>query len=156
MNTTDEDIINGDLIPAEKPLRITAGLLDEHYIDIYLDNPSNKTEALRKAAKIAGVYCDVSRQRAREIHRRLQHRIESGLVRRMMEGATLGYGVLYKMTADENTSEAVRAKCASLLIEYAGKSKPDLNPNSNRNRANIKEEIKQTQIRIAQLTGESL
>ena len=156
MSTTDHAIINGELIQSEKPLRMSAGSIDEHYIDIYLDNPSNKTEALRRAAELAGIDCDVSRQRAREVHRRFQHRIESGLIKRMMEGATLGYSVLYKMTADESTSESVRAKCASLLIEYAGKNKPDLHQNTNRNRTNIKEEIKQTQLRIAQLTGEPL
>jgi len=156
MNTTDDDVITGELIPAEKQKRISAGSLDEHYISIYLDNPSNKTKALEKAAKAAGVDCDTSRQRAGEIHRRLQHKIEARLNQRIMDGATLGYSVLYQITADEDTAPAIRAKCASLLIEYAGKNKPDTNKQTDRNRIDIRAEIKRTQLRISQLTGENI
>jgi len=156
MNTTKDEAITGELLPVAKQKRMSAGTLDEHYIDIYLDNPSNKTKALEKAAKAAGIECDTSRQRASEIHRRLQHKIEARLIQRIMDGATLGYSVLYQMAADEETNPSVRAKCASLLIEYAGKNKPDTNSKTSRSRIDIKAEIKKTQIRISQLTGEPL
>ncbi len=134
--------------------RMSAGTLDELYIECFLDNPSSKVGALRKAADIAGVECNVSRARAQQVHRRLQYKIEQGLTKRIIEGATLGYSVLYKMAADENTGEAVRAKCASLLIEYAGKNKIDKTNQDTRSRSNIIDDIRETQKRLAEITGD--
>lgn len=131
---------------------IKAYSLDELYIECYLDNPSNKSAALRKAAQIAGVKADTSRQRAREIHRRLQHQIDKGLLKRMLDGATLGYAVTYSLAADENINPAIRLKASENLIEYAGKSRPE-SKEIQRDRGDINEDIKQTRIRIAQLTG---
>ncbi len=133
--------------------RLSAGAIDELYIECFLDNPSSKVGALRKAAELAGVECNVSRSRAQQIHRRLQYKIDQGLTKRIIEGATLGYSVLYKMAADENTGEAVRAKCASLLIEYAGKNKIDKTNQETRSRGNILDDIRETQKRINSITG---
>ena len=153
MDYVKNESIEGELIPIDKPARMRVGALDEAYIEAYLDNPSSKYGALIKAAEITGEHCHISTARACQIHTRLAHKIDTELTRRIMEGATLGYSVLYKMAADEQTSESVRAKCASLLIEYAGKSKIDKTAIKNRSRSSILEDIKITQDRIALLTG---
>jgi len=156
--TTDQEqniIEDGVLITVDKG-RMGVFELDQHYISAYLDNPSSKVGALRTAAQRAGIDCDVTRQRAHEIHRRLRHNIDRGLIKRMIEGATLGYSVLYKMAADENTGETNRLKAAALLIEYSGKNKPKLSNDDKRDRVDIQDEIKATKERIEQATGKRL
>ena len=153
MSYTEDKFISGELLPAEKPQRMSAGAIDDAYIECFLDNPSSKIGALRKASELCGIECNLSRARASQIHQRLQFKIDQELNKRIISGATLGYSVLYKMAADENTGEAVRAKCASLLIEYAGKNKIDKTAQTVRSRDNVLNDIKQTQDRIKKLTG---
>jgi len=157
MDYVNNDTKTGELIPHDNKIeRMSVGAIDDAYIECYLDNPSSKIGALRKAAEITGELCNLSTARACQIHARLAHKIDQELTRRIMEGATLGYSVLYKMAADEITSEAVRAKCASLLIEYAGKSKIDKTAVKNRSRDSIIKDIKQTRERIALITGDKV
>jgi hypothetical protein len=144
MDTTKE----GELITKA----MAAGTLDSLYIECFLDNPSNKTAALRKAAELAGIEADCSRQRAGEIHNRLQHQIDKGLIKRMVDGATLGYSVTYSLAADENVNPAIRLKAAENLIMYAGKSKPATIP-AERDRSDIQADIEQIKSRIETLTG---
>ncbi len=151
MSYTIDQQQDNEIIINPIPRRMSAGTIDELYIDCYLDNPSSKVGALRKAAELAGEDCNVSRARAQQIHKRLQYKIERGLNERIIDGATLGYSVLYKMTASEETGEAVRAKCAMCLIEYAGKNKLDTSAAQNRSRKDIKQEIKQVKQRLLEI-----
>ena len=153
MDYVNDEPKSGELIPHDnKKPRMQVGAIDDAYIECFLDNPSSKIGALRKAQDMTGELCCITTARACQIHSRLAHKIDTELTRRILEGATLGYSVLYKMAADEDTSEAVRAKCASLLIDYAGKNKIDKTAIKDRSRKSILDEIKQTQERIALLT----
>lgn len=157
MDYVNNETKTGELIPRnDKMERMSVGAIDDAYIECYLDNPSSKIGALRKAAELTGQLCNISTARACQIHTRLAHKIDQELTRRIMEGATLGYSVLYKMASDDMTNEAVRAKCASLLIEYAGKSKIDKTAIKNRSRDSIMKDINQTRERIKMITGDKV
>ncbi len=154
MSSTDKKTLTGELIPAKPEsniIRMSAGSIDEQYIAAYLENPKSKLNALRIASEESGIECHITRSRAYDIHKRLQHRIDAGLSERINDGAVLGYSILTKlaMTSD---NDAVRAGCASKLIEYAGKNVPQLSSQP-KNRDNIKEQIEQTKARILSITG---
>lgn len=155
MDDTNDLIQVGELLPAVTRPRNPNGMVDDLYIECYLDNPSNKTAALRKAVQLSGGIGDTSKTRAASLHKRLSRRIEKGLLKRMMEGGTLGYSVTYSLAADENMNPAIRLKAAENLMNYAGKSRPE--PiQEKRVRQDIKDEIKATRKRIKELVGEEI
>ncbi len=157
MSNTDHKTKSGQLITKEDPesnvIRMSAGAIDEQYIQCYLDNPSSKVGALRAAQKISGIDCYVTRSRAADIHKRLEHRINGALSDLVNESAVLGITVLVDLAAHSD-NDAVRAGCASKLVEYAGTNKPqiDLAP---KDRSNIKQQIENTKARILQITGKA-
>ncbi len=136
------------------PARVPEKALDDLYIEFYLENPSNKTAALQKAMDEGGFLGKVYRQRANELHTRLRHKIDRLLNERMVDGAALGFSVLFALAATAD-NEGVRAGAAVKLIEFAGKNIPQQAP-ERQHRDDINKAIEQTKARILQLTGKSV
>lgn len=104
-------------------------LYDEKYIEYFCQHPEQgKTEALRKAG-FKGKYIS---QRATQIHKRLLDRIEERLDNLILEGAHVGHSVLRHLATNAE-SEAVKAKVAKDLIDFAGRKAID--------RVNISKEL---------------
>lgn len=92
---------------------------DSDYIRAYLDAPSlGKLHALT----IAG-HPKPTRQRAWTIHNRLKAEIDRQFDERITEGAAVGYTQTLKLCTNAD-SETVQAQCATKLMEYGDKSKP--------------------------------
>lgn len=90
---------------------------DERYVQYFCDNPSQgKAESLRKAG-YTGKY---AKQEAGRIHKRLQARIEKQLDDQVLDGAHIGHAKLVHL-CNEAESEAVQAKVAKDLIDFAGR-----------------------------------
>ncbi len=142
----------GELI--QSPTRIPNCSLDDQYIHFYLENPTNKTEALRRAAESLNVQTPVHRQKAYDIHHRLKRRINKLLEERMLDGAALGYTVMIDL-AQHSDSDSVRAACAAKLVEYSGRNKP-AQATEQPGREDIKSAIEQTKARIYAITGKQI
>lgn len=94
---------------------------DDAYVEAYCEDPqSGKQAALIKA----GYEGNYAAQEAYRIHKRLQKRIDERLDEIINEGSVLGYSVLKKL-ATSAQSEAVMAKCAEALMNYAGRKPGD-------------------------------
>jgi len=152
MTASNKDLIRvNNTVHDNTPARVPEKALDDLYIDAYLECPTNKTAALQLAMERGGYLGKVHRQRANELHTRLKHKISKLLDERMLEGAAMGYSVLFQLatTAD---NEGVQAAAAVKLIEYAGKNKPQ-ETTDRPQRDDIKEAIEQTKARIYAITG---
>ncbi len=155
MSSTElDDKSSNELMPVASNtnvIRMANGAIDDQYIYEYINDPRSKINALRKAVKVTGIDCHVSRSRAFDIHKRLSHRIEQAVTEMSMEGATLGFSILIDMACNSE-SDQVKVVAAKSLIEYAGKNKPSEQINA-RSRDNLKEQIEQTKARILSITG---
>lgn len=145
---TKENIV---LMPEKPQKRLSPEELDELYIEAWLEQPDGtKLDALRKAG-----HPNPSRQRAWQIHNRLSAEIDRRLDAKIQENAALGLSTLVKLTKKAK-SEAVQAQCASKLMEYAGKQKPDRVIIENRSPEDIDAEIAAIQRRILEAQGEDV
>lgn len=134
-----------------KAPRMSPEAIDELYIEAWLDNPmGTKLDALRRAG-----HPNPSRQRAWQIHNRLEAEIDKRLDKQIQEQAAIGHKTLVELTKAAK-SEAVRAQCASKLMDYAGKQKPDRLVIENRDPDDIDAEIAAVQKRILEAQGEDI
>ncbi len=134
------------------PVRVPEKALDDLYIEAYLEDPTNKTQALQKAMEDGGYLGKVYRQRANELHNRLRYKIDRLLNERMTDGAALGYSILFHL-AQNADNEGVQAAAATKLVEYAGKNKPQ--EAQSQDRGDLKQAIEQTKARIYAITGKN-
>ena len=136
---------------AQRIPRMSPEEYDELYMQSYLDNPEqSKVETLRSTG-----HPNPSRQRAWQIHDRLADQIDKRLDKLIMQDAALGRSVLVNL-AKTSTSESVKAACASRLMEYAGKQKPDRLIIENRTPEDIDSEIAAVQKRILLAQGDDI
>ena len=94
---------------------------DEAYIEAFCEDPQSGKQAALLKAGYEGQY---PAQEAYRINKRLQKRIDERLDEIINEGCVLGYSVLKKL-ATSAQSEAVMAKCAEALMNYAGRKPRD-------------------------------
>jgi len=137
--------------PDTKTQRISPEEFDELYMDAYLDHPEgSKVDALRRAG-----HPNPSRQRAWQIHNRLEAEIDKRLDKLIMHDAALGRSTIVKLTKGAK-SEAVQAQCAIKLMDYAGKQKADRLIVESRTIEDIDKEIAAVQRRILEAQGEDI
>lgn len=144
MNITTEN--TQTLIIADEPQsRRSPHLMDDLYIEAYLKNPELGKSAALRAAGFDGEHV---RQRAYELHRRLQHKIDDLLIGMLNENILIGMTGLRHL-AVKSEIDSIRAACCARLVEFGYKylSKAERRPD--RSRAEILEDIKQTQLRIS-------
>jgi len=99
----------------QKPRRRSALALDDKYIKAFCDLPQKgKAAAYRKASGDSGPY---HRQRANDMHRRLQSEIDERLRDMALGSANYGLNVLYDLT-ENSKDEKLRAACASKLLDF--------------------------------------
>ena len=111
--------IAGEYMPVDKPLKTIEKSLDDSYIYEYLKFPEKgKLSALRLAGHQAP-----TRQLAYQLHNRLADKIDRELDKLIKQDAALGRATLVHLTKHAQ-SESVKAACASKLMEYADKTKP--------------------------------
>lgn len=92
--------------------------LDDHYSELFLDNPTEThTTLYKEACKLADVPVSISpRQAAYELHKRLQSNLNKLLIQQSDNDKALGRSVLRKLTISAS-SESVKAQCAGQLAK---------------------------------------
>jgi hypothetical protein len=101
----------------DKMKRVSHGGYDDNYIKAFTEHP----ELGKKQALIAAGYVgDYAKQEAYRIHNRLREEIEKVLDDKILEGAHIGHQTLVEL-CKSSESEAVKAKVAKDLIDYAGR-----------------------------------
>ena len=111
--------ISGAYMPMDKPDRMENKAFDDDYIRQYLRHPEKgKLSALERANHPAP-----TRQKAWHLHHRLADKIDRELDKLIKQDAALGRATLVHLTKHAQ-SESVKAACASKLMEYADKTKP--------------------------------
>ena len=109
----------GQYLPVIKPERVGHQEYDEEYIRQYLRHPEKgKLSALERAQ-----HPHPTRQIAWRMHHRLADKIDRELDKLIKQDAALGRATLVHLTKNAQ-SESVKAACASKLMEYADKTKP--------------------------------
>ena len=102
---------------AGKSNRLKPGILDDHYIAAYENNPiEKKVVLLRTAIKSAGIEMQATRQRAHEIHTRLSDTLEKRLIERAKNARSLGLLTLEYLCRNAQ-SESVKAQVATTLTK---------------------------------------
>ena len=131
--------------------RMSPATYDELYIQSYLEHPEQgKVAALRAAG-----HPNPTRQRAWQIHSRLEQDIDKRLDKLIMQDAALGRSVLVQL-AKTASSDSVKSTCATKLMEFAGKQRPDRLIVENRTPDDIDAEIAAVQKRILEAQGEDI
>ena len=131
------------LTPVVMPQRSGFQEFDDLYIAEYLRYPEKgKTAALRRSG-----HPNVTRARAWQIHDRLSERIDSQLNKLIKADAALGRATLVSL-CKSSQSDSVRAACATKLMEYADKTKPQRILFETDSLCDIDKEIEQLQERI--------
>ncbi len=154
MNTTQssKSIVptNAELLLAEpdkKTKRHSPYEFDEPYIQMFVNSPHlSKAETYRT---VTGDNSPHHRQRAFDLHRRLQHEIDSRLRDKALSAASYGLNVLFEL-AENSKSENIRAAVAGKLLDFGLKfSPPDQMKNKSlKSREELETDIKLTQERI--------
>jgi hypothetical protein len=143
------------ILPKDRPKeqRVSHGGYDDNYIKAFTEHP----ELGKKQALIAAGYVgDYAKQEAYRIHNRLREKIEAVLDEKILDGAHLGHQTLVKL-CKESDSEAVKAKVAKDLIDYAGRKAGDkLIVEDHRSNDELDQEIAAAQQRIAEKEGRHL
>ena len=136
-------VIPPEYIPAAKHERIKEKSFDEQYIQEYLRYPEKgKLDALRRAG-----HPNATRSKAWDLHNRLESQIDKALDKLIKQDAALGRSTLVHLTKNAQ-SESVRAACASKLMEYGDKAKPQRIVYEVDKVEDIDKEIEQIQKRI--------
>jgi len=132
--------------------RLKPGILDEHYIEAYENNPiDKKINLLRVAIKSAGIDMQATRQRAYELHNRLSEVLEKRLLTRAKNARALGLSTLEELCQNA-TSESVRAQVATTLTKDVF---PDRAVVKTETATDLDEQLERNTRELEQLTGKA-
>jgi hypothetical protein len=142
------------VLPKDQPKqRISPGGYDAAYIKAFTEHPElGKTHAI----KAAGYVGDLAKQEAYRIHNRLREEIEKVLDDKILEGAHLGHQTLISLCKGAE-SEAIKAKVAKDLIDYAGRKAGErITVTNTKTDEELDQEIAELQRSIKEQTGQHL